>query len=217
MLLANDYGAYLKSYNISELFEKLWLKIVEIVEKTYKRILEEPKDSKFPTRFARANELRRKYPIVFSEFVNAINDVHGHLLQTPNLNYDFNFFRERFAIAFQQLSKEYTHQLTESNRQLFAEVIKAVGAPSQQTLYPALHSYVLFVQQNFSMIRTTELFREFLDMVLGNLMEFGAFAEELRSSDNSLFAEVVLRFLIQEQKEAIAACRTSYELRPHDL
>ena len=105
LLLANNYAAYLKSYNLSELFGKLWLKVVEVIEKTYKRILEEPKDSKFPARVARGNELRRKYPLVFSEHVAAMNDVHAHLLQTANLIYEFNPLRERFAMAFQQLSR----------------------------------------------------------------------------------------------------------------
>jgi hypothetical protein len=159
LLLANNYATYLKSYNLSELFGKLWSKVVEIVEKTYKRILEEPKDSKFPARVARANELRRKYPLVFSEFVAAMNDVHAHLLQTNNLNYDFNPLRERFALAFQQLSREYTQQLTETNRQLFGELLKAVRAPTQHNLFPSLAGYITFVQTNFNIIHTAELFR----------------------------------------------------------
>lgn len=83
-----------------------------------------------------------------------MNDVHTHLLVTPNLSYEFNPLRERFAMAFQQLSREYMQQLTETNRQLFGELLKAVRAPTQQNLYPAMFGYTSFVQQNFSLIHT---------------------------------------------------------------
>lgn len=68
VLVANNYTEYLKGFNLTELFGKLWSKFAEVINKSYKKVFEDGKEGKESRWSGRINELRRKYPIVFYEF-----------------------------------------------------------------------------------------------------------------------------------------------------